>query len=415
MNESDSQLGASLADLKIDRDDREPTGPPRVVLLLLSVLLVAVAAVAFVWLRPDPAPEVTLASAVEVTGGASDVRETVLDASGYVVARLQATVSSRVTGKIVEVLVEEGQAVAKGQVLARLDDSLVIRQVRLAQAQIATARKTLAESEVRLDEAEIELRRTRELVGAEVVTEAQLDTAQAQVNAWAARVERNREEIRVAESQLSLREQELDDTIIRAPFDGVAVTKNAQPGEMISPVSAGGGFTRTGICTLVDMSSLEIEVDVNEAYINRVVPGQRVTATLDAYRDWEIPASVITTVPTADRQKATVRVRIGFDELDPRLLPDMGAKVSFLGEEQETARPAPGRSVLLVPSSAVRQDGGRDIVFVYDGGAVERRAVTVGGRRGERVEVVAGLRNGERVVAEGPEDLEDGSKVREAK
>ena len=187
------------------------------------------------------------------------------------------------------------------------------------------------------------------------------------------------------------------------------MTKNAQPGEMISPVSAGGGFTRTGICTLVDMSSLEIEVDVNEAYINRVTPEQKVRATLDAYPGWRIPATGITAVPTADRQKATVRVRIAFDELDPRILPDMGIKVTFL--ESETPDVGAGPSRTLIPATAVRRDRDGPVVFVFASGAVERRAVRLGSRSGNQVEVLAGVRVGEQVVVDGPEDLRDGDRA----
>jgi RND family efflux transporter MFP subunit len=191
----------------------------------------------------------------------------------------------------------------------------------------------------------------------------------------------------------------------------VAISKDAQPGEMVSPVSAGGGFTRTGISTIVDMGSLEIEVDVNESYINRVRDGQAVTAVLDAYPDWQIPARVITTVPTADRQKATVLVRIGFDKLDPRILPDMGVKVTFLRQAGENPVPA-ARPVTLVPKGALRADGDREIVFVVQpDGTVERRAVTTGGLDGDRMEILAGVNAGERVVMAPPPELVDGAMV----
>ncbi len=199
--------------------------------------------------------------------------------------------------------------------------------------------------------------------------------------------------------------------MIRAPFSGVAISKDAQPGEMISPVSAGGGFTRTGICTIVDMASLEIEVDVNEAYIQRVQPGQRTMATLDAYPDWQIPSRVIMPVPTADRQKATVRVRIGFEALDPRILPDMGVKVAFLDKEGEAAAAERPKAALVVPRKALRKDGDRDVVFVVKDGLVERRAVGVGPTPGEEAVVTSGLTSGEQVVVEGPADLADGAKV----
>src|SRR6185436_9043789 len=246
-------------------------------------------------------------------------------------------------------------------------------------------------------------------------SKAELDSAQAEVESLKARIEVAQQQIRVAESVVSQRRTDLADMAVRSPFDGVAVSKDAQPGEMISPVSAGGGFTRSGIATIVDMSSLEIEVDVSESYINRVRPAQPVEAVLDAYPEWQIPAHVITTVPTADRQKATVLVRIGFEQLDPRLLPDMGVKVTFLREEDEAAAPAgAAQPTTLVPKAAVinGQSGpGNSFVFVVTGEAVERRAVKIGGADGDRAEVTAGLRPGERVVVSPPSDLIAGAKV----
>jgi len=190
----------------------------------------------------------------------------------------------------------------------------------------------------------------------------------------------------------------------------VAISKDAQPGEMVSPVSAGGGFTRTGICTIVDMRSLEIEVDVNESYINRVRPAQKVSAVLDAYPDWQIPGHVITMVPTADRQKATVLVRIAFEALDPRILPDMGVKVTFLKEEDEAVAQV-AQPTTLVPKAALQSDSTNSFVFVVNGDTVERRAVKAGGSDGERVEVLAALRTGERVVVSPPPGLAGGAKV----
>ena len=221
-------------------------------------------------------------------------------------------------------------AVSEGQVLARLDDETQRASVALAEAQAEAARRNVNESEVRLNEARINLARMTKLVGIGYSTAAEVDAARAAADSLEARIRAAREQVRVAERQIALERTNLDSTIIRAPFAGVVISKDAQPGEMVSPVSAGGGFTRTGIGTIVDMRSLEIEVDVNESYINRVRPEQAVTAVLDAYPDFQIPARVITTIPSADRQKATVLVRIGFMELDPRILPDMGVKVTFL-------------------------------------------------------------------------------------
>jgi RND family efflux transporter MFP subunit len=203
---------------------------------------------------------------------------------------------------------------------------------------------------------------------------------------------------------LAIQQQYLSDTEIRAPFAGVVIAKAAQPGEMISPVSAGGGFTRTGICTIVDMASLEIEVDVNESYINRVTSGQPVTAVLDSYEDWQIPAKVITIIPTADRNKATVRVRIAFLESDTRILPDMGVKVSFLDDSPKQASTKQLVGV-LVPGNAVTSLNNESVVFVVDGDIVERRVVRVGGRQGSARNITAGLAVGEKVITDLSEAL----------
>jgi RND family efflux transporter MFP subunit len=336
-------------------------------------------------------------------------RGTVLNASGYVTARRRATVSSKITGKVVEVNVEEGMAVRRGQVLARLDDSIARAQLALAQAELDASRSQLAETEVRLAEATLNLDRQRQLVKEGVVGQQLLDTAQAERDSLAARIALGREQIAVAERQVALQRTAIEDLTIRAPFDGIAISKDAQPGEMVSPVSAGGGFTRTGICTIVDMSSLEIEVDVNENYINRVRPGQRVTAVLDAYPDWRIPARVITTIPAADRQKATVLVRIGFEALDPRILPDMGVKVAFLDEEP--AGGAPQAATFLVPKQAVRAENDAHIVFVVRADRVERRAVRLGAEQGDQVEILSGLTPGEEIVSAPPAAMTDGDRV----
>jgi RND family efflux transporter MFP subunit len=259
----------------------------------------------------------------------------VLDASGYVVAQRMATVSSKTTGKIVEILVKEGMAVEADQLLARMDSTSEQIEFDLARSQVAAARAGMREAQARLHEAELSLQRTENLVKSNLVSVAELDSARAAVGSLRAGVDMRQADLGVAEQRLALAQQRLDDTFIRAPFAGVVTVKNAQPGEIVSPVSAGGGFTRTGVCTLVDMRSLEVEVDVNEAYIKRVFIGQRVDARLDAYPDWTIPARVSAIVPTADRQKATIKVHIQFDELDPRILPEMGVKVRFLGEKNE--------------------------------------------------------------------------------
>ncbi len=379
-----------------------------------TVLVVLAALSAWLVLRPS-AIEVRVATVrlERGDGGAVTAGGAVLSASGYVVAERLTVASSKVTGMVREVLVDEGMEVKAGQVLARLDDSTARKQLALAQSQLQTARLAVAESQARHTEAERTLQRNRSLRTQNLTSEAALNTAEAEYAAAEARLASARGEVEVAIRSAALSEQNLADFTIRAPFSGVVVSKNAQVGEMISPVSAGGGFTRTGICAIVDMSSLEIEVDVNESYINRVVSGQRVEAVLDAYPDWRIPAQVSRIVPTADRQKATVRVRIEFDALDPRILPDMGVQVSFL--EAPRAATAAGtaapRARLLAPADAVVERDGQAVAFVVDGDTVERRAVRVGRPNRGEVEVEAGLQEGERVVVAPPATLADGGTI----
>lgn len=402
-------LKEELAALKIDHSERGGDSR-RGLWIALAVVVAVVALGAWYWAARVQAVTVKVAG-VETVGSGRAGGGTVLNASGYVTARRRATVSSKVTGKVTQIFIEEGQAVKAGQVLATLDDSQARAALALAEAQLAAARKSFAEDQARLKEAELNLQRRQRLLEEGVIGRAELDSAQAEVDSLRARIAYAQEQIGVAESQVTLRRTDLADTVVRAPFSGVAISKDAQPGEMISPVSAGGGFTRTGIGTIVDMSSLEIEVDVNESFINRVRPGQKVEAVLDAYPDWRIPAKVITTVPTADRQKATVRVRIAFDDLDPRILPDMGVKVSFLREEDPEQADAPAARY-QVPKSAIRTVDGQTVLFVVREDRVERRAVRTGDENGDAVLVLSGVAPGERVVVEGPATLRDGDRVR---
>lgn len=396
-----------LSSLKIDQSAR--AGNSRRGLWITLIVIAAAIGGGWYWATAVRAVPVRVATVTAKSGGAAP--GAVLNASGYVTARRRATVSSKVTGKVVEMFVEEGKNVRVGQVLARLDDSQARAALALAEAQLGASRRGFAEDQARLREAEQNLERRERLLKEQVVGKAEVDSAQAEVDAIKARIAYSQQQIVVAESQVQMRRTDLADTVVRAPFSGVAISKDAQPGEMVSPISAGGGFTRTGICTIVDMASLEIEVDVNESYINRVKPAQKVEAVLDAYPDWRIPAHVITTVPTADRQKATVRVRIGFVALDARVLPDMGVKVSFLREDN----PAPAALTttrLLAPKAAVRTIDGTSVVFVLRSDRVERRAVQVGAEEGDQIEVLSGLSSGDRVVVEGPATLKDGDKVK---
>ena len=398
-----------LAALRIDQSARAG-GSRRGVWIAVLIIVIAAAAGGWIWSTRIQAAQVSAASVVASRGGGA-VAGAVLNASGYVTARRRATVSAKVTGKVLEVFVEEGKPVRKGQILAKLDDSQVRAALAVNEAQLETARRGAAEDEARLREAELTLGRREQLVKEQVISKAELDSQRAEVESLRARIAVANQQIKVSESLVNQRKTDLADMDVRAPFDGMAISKDAQPGEMISPVSAGGGFTRSGIATIVDMSSLEIEVDVSESYINRVHPAMPVEAVLDAYPDWQIPAHVIATIPSADRQKATVRVRIGFEKLDPRILPDMGIKVSFLNERPATEAEA-SKPRLLVPTKAVRSSDGKSIVFVLREDRVERRAVTVGTASGDQTEVVAGVSAGERVVVEGPQTLKDGDKVK---
>ena len=391
-----------ISQLKIDRNAPVENPGSRVWLIVVAVIVVALVAAWLLFGRGGGVVMVEVDTARRPPSAAA--ASSVLDASGYVVARREATVSSKVTGKVAEVFVEEGMRVEAGEVVALLDDATEQARLDLARAQADSARAALDEIEAQLNNARVELERTRDLAERKLASASSLDAAVSRFEELSARLETGRENVTVAERSVSLAEDALSNMTIRAPFAGMVVSKNAQPGEMISPVSAGGGFTRTGICTIIDTDSLEIEVDVNEAYIQRVRPGQRVAATLDAYPEWRIPAEVIAIVPTADRQKATVRVRIGFIERDDRVLRDMGVKVAFLGSEVAADETAPAQGVLIA-GEALRSDAEGNFVWLVRNDRVERRSVELGGPEDRpRILVVNGLVVGDTIVrsADGP-------------
>jgi RND family efflux transporter MFP subunit len=401
-----SERSDLLSQLRIERD-----GQPRRsrVRLLVTIAVLLVAAGGGLWLVLGRLVVPRVQTAVAREAGPSGGPASVLDATGYVTARRQATVSAKITGKISEVMIEEGQRVAEGDVLARLDDTEARAQLALARAQLAAARSQLGELHAQLAQAERDYVRQQELSRRQLVSEQSLDAALAQRDMVRARLGAATEQVSVAQESLRVAQVQLDNTVIRAPFGGVIVTKAAQPGEIISPMSAGGGFTRTGIGTIVDMDSLEIQVDVNEAFINRVASGQGVEATLNAYPDWKIPASVIAIIPSADRSKATVKVRIAIQAKDGRIVPDMGVRVGFL-HSQPSATPGP--TGVLVPSEAVRGEGAAAVVFVYAEGKVERRTVALGRTTGGQREILTGVRPGERVVVSPPASLDHGARVK---
>jgi HlyD family secretion protein len=405
-----SQSQPRLDDLRIERSS-QTVSPKRTTPVVIAVIIAVLVALAAWWAMRPKALEVRTAVAREVVSAPGAAR-TVLNASGYVTARREATVSSKITGKVTEILIEEGVKVTESQVLARLDSTNVQANLDLARAQLNSVKSASAETRVRLREAEQEWQRQKTLFTGNISTQADYDHAEAAVLALRARLTQQESDVTVTERTVAIWQQQMEDTVIRAPFAGIVTSKNAQPGEMISPMSS-GGFTRTGICTIVDMDSLEIEIDVNESYINRVAAGQAVEATLDAYPEWKIPCKVIAIIPTADRQKSTVRVRVGFDQLDARILPEMSVKVAFRDSGAAVAGQA-SRTV-IIPKSAVLSQEGRDVVFVFQGGRAERRAITVTATRDQEAELSAGVSAGEKVVIDPPAGLADGTAIEERK
>ena len=399
-----------LKSLKIDRSAPPPPsrkGPWIALGTAVVILLLALAGWAL--FARGRAPEVQVAS-VTAIGGGSGGATTVLDATGYVVARRMATVSAKVTGKLHEVRIEEGQRVAEGEVIATLDPIDADQQRDLARAQAAAAQSQVDATAAQLRDAEANATRLSALAPQQLVSKAQRDQAVAQRDALRAQLATARNNARAAADSLRIAEQGVDNTIIRAPFAGVVIAKAAQPGEIVSPFSAGGGFTRTGIGTIVDMDSLEVQVDVGEAFIGRVQPGMPTQATLNAYPDWKIPGKVIAIIPTADRGKATVTVRVALDSRDPRIVPDMGVRVSFL--EKAAPAQAQRKPAVLAPSAAIVQRGNAEVAFVVEGGRVQRHALQLGRTLGDDREVLSGLAAGDQVVLAPTEGLVDGAKVK---
>ena len=396
--------GPDLSALRIDERARRDSKRPGWRALAAGLGALGLVSAGLVFLLREKAPEVQVTTVRADRGG----RPALLNASGYVTPRQRATIAAKITARVNEIFVDEGMQVEPGQVLARLDDSDARARLASASAEREATAAALGELRVNLENAERELRRVDALWDQRLVAEQARDQARMAVDGLRARQALAREQVTAADARVKVAQQDLDNCTVRAPFGGIVVSKDAQRGEMVSPVSAGGGFTRTGIATIVDMGSLEIEVDVNESYIARVKAGQPVTAVLDAYPDWQVPAKVRTVIPTADRQKATVKVRATFDRLDPRILPDMGVKVAFLGAEPSV--PAAGR--VLIPKTALQEKDGAAAVFVHREGRVERRAVRLGQARGHEHEVIAGLADGDAVVTTGVNELRDGQPVR---
>jgi RND family efflux transporter MFP subunit len=400
---------ALLNQLRIDRSEPS-SGNGRVWLIVAALVAIAGAGIGtWFWLHSsDIAVHLTDPQPVADVGAASV--GSILDASGYVVARRQATVASKITGKMVELDIEEGDRVQEGQVIARLDDTNVRASLAAARAQLDFTKAGLAETQVNLANAQRDYERQTSLVKGHFVSQAAVDNSKTSMDALTAQLATQHSNVEVAQRNVEVAERNLADTIIRAPFNGVVTVKAAQPGEIVSPLSAGGGFTRTGIGTIVDMDSLEIEVDVNENFINRVQPAQKATAKLNAYPEWQIPAHVIAVIPTADRSKGTVTVRIALDQKDPRILPEMGVRVSFLADANGgNSKPVPG---LSLPSNAVQVSDSVGVVYVVHDSTVERRALKLGAISADRVTILSGLSPGERVAIGDFARLKDGVRIR---
>jgi len=409
---SESDKTHLIHQLRIDRSDREETATHhRKWWLPAGIVAAVIAAAAIVLLTRNSAIEVSEATAVAASASAAPAA--ILQATGYVTAEREATVSSQIQGQLTQVYVQEGEHVQRGQILARLDDSTQRATVEQANAQVAASEAQLRQVEVQLAQARRDLARDQALIGQHLVSEQALETAQTQAAALAAQELSQRRAVAVARAGQQAAKVQEDYTVVRAPFEGVVVDKAAQMGETISPFFGGGGFTQTGIATIVDMTSREVDVDVNEAYIHRVTAGQPAMAVLDAYPDWNIPAHVIAIVPTADKSKATVKVRIAFEKLDPKILPDMGVRVSFL---QDQSGPASGPAESLpagtvwVPASAVVQREGRTVVFIIQGERARAAPVTAGTSQGD-LRAVQGIASGTSVVRSPPARLSDGERV----
>lgn len=400
-----------LGSLKIPEGQRRDARMgKRIVIAAIPLLLLACIVAAAYLLRSNKLPVDVVSAAKPESSGS----QTLLNASGYVTPRRRATIAAKITGRVTGVFFDEGTHVHQGQLLATLDPSDAERALQSAKADRDASQAAIADFEVQLKNAETQLYRARELRRAGIQTQEALDNATMQADSLKAKIALSKQQVTASDARIAVAQQSLDNCTIRAPFEGIVVSKDAQVGEMVSPISAGGGFTRTGIATIVDMNSNEIEVDVNESYIARVTPQQKVKATLDAYPDRVLDAKVRTVIPTADRQKATVKVRITFDKLEDFILPDMGVKVAFLDDEppdKDKGKEKGPQPVAYIPKNAVRKDSNFSFVLLVRDGKVERHAVSLGADRGTDIAVLSGLSPGDSLVVKGPENLHDGDKV----
>jgi RND family efflux transporter MFP subunit len=409
----DSDKAHLIHQLRIDRTERDDTvASHRRWWLPAIIAVVVIGTAAVVLYNRNSVVKVSEATAVAASAGAAPAA--ILQATGYVTAEREATVSSQIAGQVSQVYFEEGEHVHRGQVLARLDDSAQRASLDQARAQLAATQAQLNQYQVQLAQDRRDFARDAALIGQHLVSEEDYETARTQAATQAAQVKTQQRQVELAQAGLKAAQVQEDYTVVEAPFTGVVIDKAAQIGEMISPIFGGGTFEAAGIATVVDMSSLEVDVDVNEAYIHRVTPGQAATAVLDAYPDWNIPAHVIAIVPTADKSKATVKVRVAFEKLEPRILPDMGVRVSFLQESSGLSGPDAASSLpagtVWVPASAVVQRDGRAVVFVVQGGRAREQSVTPGESQGD-LRAVQGIASGSAVVQSPPARLSDGSRI----
>lgn len=409
--------GDLLKELRIERahrDDHDGGAPRWPWVVGIVIVLLALAGGAAWWLLGTRA--VVVQTAVAAAPSTASGSAAVLQATGYVTARRQATVSAQIIGTLTEVLIEEGDRVKKGQILARLEDSSQKAYLNSAKASEHAAEAQVGQVRAELTQAQRDQSRQNDLVARGLVSKQAAEQARTQVDTLRAQLNAQQSQVKAAQAQVVVAQVNYDYTIVRAPFDGVVTEKAAQVGEIIAPSAAGGGFTRTGVGTIVDMDSLEVDVDVNEAYIGRVKPHMPAEAVLDAYPDWRIPAHVIAIVPAADRGKATVKVRVALEKKDARIVPDMGVRVSFLEKKSAQSASAPAPRGALVPASAIVQRGGKQVVFVVDDGIARQHAVTPAqGTWGDLNLIPDGLAVGTTVVDKPPAALEDGASVSVAK
>lgn len=421
MGTPSSTVRPDLSSLRITDTKRKNAGSGKrwlwAAIPIAMLVLLGAASVAF----RNRKPEVEVTTALKPSNAPSGV----LNASGYITPRRRATIAAKITGRVTGVYFDEGTRVKEGQLLAKLDDSDAVRGLESAKADRDAAQAAIEDYEVQLRNAQIELRRAEELVKGGVQTQQNLDAARTTADSLRAKISLAKQQVIASQARIGVQQQIVDNCVITAPFAGIAVSKDAQVGEMVSPVSAGGGFTRTGIATIVDLHSNEVEVDVGESYIAKVKQDQGVNAVLDAYADVTYPGKVRTVIPTADRQKATVKVRISFTEddhkklrdpaIDPRILPDMGVKVTFLEDEKKQPTAAEKKDtpevIAVVPQNSIHIDGGTKFVFLLKDGKLERHAVKVGSNHGTDVEILAGIQTGVQVVTKGPESMSDGQEV----